>query len=132
MTIKKNFQEIVEMLEANPNSKVKDLLPSIIEMCSTKVRNDTLRYDEDGNLTHIYCYYHKEWEAISEVEYGSKKGTKSGLNTMCKEGVRAWTKKQKEAKDARNQLLEDVANGSFKGDLQEELAKIEAERTSNS
>jgi len=126
--IKKEYQQIVELLQANQGEKVKGVMPQILELCTTKTKSNTLKYNDQGELTHVFCYYHKEWEAISEVDYGAKKNTKSGLNTMCKIGVSQWTKQQRVAKQAKEALLLAVANKEFEGDLNEELELIEQAR----
>lgn len=128
-SIKKDYQEIVAFLQANEGKKVASILPTIIEMVSSKAMASTVKYDEQGNVAEVFCYYHKEWEKVSEVEYGKKAGTKTGLNTMCKQGVSQWTKQQREAKTKQSQLLLDVANGVVdSSELPAKLAEIEAER----
>jgi len=111
MTIKKQFVEIYELLEANKSKKVSTVLPELIELMTAKQNSKNFILDDDGNVTHVYCYYHKQWEDVTVAEYGAKKSTATGLNTMCKEGVSQWTKAQKAKKDAKAKLLEDVAKG---------------------
>lgn len=130
MTIKKAYVEIVELLEANSNKKVSTILPQLMELMTAKVSSKTFMKDEDGNVTHVFCYYHKEWEAVADVPYGAKANTATGLNTMCKAGVSAWSKQQRVAKKAKEELLAKVASGALAAeDLQDELAAIEAART---
>jgi len=129
--IKKNYQDLVAFLEANPNKKVATLLPQIIEMCEAKVNSRTFEKDESGTVTKVFCYYHKVWEDVAVVEYGAKKGTATGLNTMCKEGVRAWSKAQRDAKKAKEELLAKVVSGEIDAcDLQTKMDEIEAIRVS--
>ncbi len=125
MSIKKAFQPVVDFLETNKGSKVSTIFDQVVELCSAKsggaggepkfIKNAT------GVITHIFCYYHKMWEPVTadgtvkendgKVEYGVKATSATGLNTMCKEGTSNWTKQQREAKKANEQLLTDVAGG---------------------
>ncbi len=117
MNIKKAYVEIFKLLEANKNKKVSTVLPELIALMTSKTSSTkegkTFHKDEEGNVIAIYCYYHKKWELVSEVSYGAKKGTASGYNTMCKEGVSAWTKQQRISKQAKEQLLDNLGNGEI-------------------
>ena len=113
MTIKKQFEELMIILNENENRKVKTILPQILELVSTKKANSTHLYNDEGRLIGIFCYYHKKWEAIDEHDYGLKKHSKSGYNSMCKVGVNNWTKQTKIAKLAKEALLGKVASGEL-------------------
>ena len=127
MAIKKDFQALVEFLEANQNKNVKTILQQVRDMCSQQ-NTVTFKKDEEGNVTEVFCYYHKRWELLSEHEYGKKASNKAtGLNTMCKKGLNQWTKQQAVAKKAKEQLLERVAKGE-ELDIAAELEAIEAAR----
>lgn len=124
--VKVMYKELYAVLEANKNKKVSTILPQLAEMMSkqTTAMESTLRYNDKNELTHIYCYYHKEWEAIVECEYGKKKNTKSGYNTMCKLGVSNWTKQQRAKKKAEGELLAKLSSGEI---TVEELPALQAE-----
>lgn len=130
--VKKAYVEIVALLEANANKKVSTMLPQIIELCQSKgsgVTNTVLK-DDAGDVVAVFCYYHKKWELIDECEYGAKKSTASGLNTMCKEGVSAWTKQQRIAKTVTASLLSRVECGELAVcELAFERKHIETQRT---
>ena len=115
--VKKAFEEIYALLEANQGKKVSTIMPELIELMSKKgggqANGKNFLTDEEGNVTHVFCYYHKKWEDVTVAEYGAKKGTATGLNTMCKEGVSAWTKQQRRKKQAEGELLERVAKGEL-------------------
>ena len=133
MSIKKAFQDVVAFLEDNENSKVKTLLPAIIEMCSAKSGGAggaaSFIKDAEDNVTHIKCYYHGLWEPVDAVEYGAKATSATGLSSMCKEGTSAWTKQQREAKKANVELLNKVASGDVDPtDIVAIQADIEAAR----
>lgn len=127
--VKKQFEELHTLLEANKNKKVSTILPQLIELMQKKNnasgQANTFMKDEDGNVTHIFCYYHKKWEEVTECEYGSKKGTATGLNTMCKEGVSNWTKQQRAKKQGEAGLLTKVVSGELMPDeLPAEQARL--------
>ena len=127
MAIKKDFQALVDFLETNQNKKVSTILEQIREMCSQQ-NTVTFKKDDEGNVTEVFCYYHKRWELVSEHEYGKKASNKAtGLNTMCKVGLNQWTKQQTAAKKAREQVLSRLAAGE-ELDITAELELIEAQR----
>lgn len=133
--IKKAYVEIVALLEANSNKKVSSVMPQILELV-TKSKNSggsetgkTFARDDEGNVVAIFCYYHKQWELVANVPYGKKASTASGLNTMCKEGVSAWTKQNREASKAKEELLAKVSIGEVKPeDIAEAQAEIDEQR----
>lgn len=126
LNVKKAYAELVEFLQENEGKKVSTIMPQILEMVSGKARASTVRYDEEGNVTHIYCYYHKEWEDVSVVPYGKKANSTSGLNTMCKEGLSHWNRQQREKKKAEADLLAKVAKGEVAPeDIAAEMEAIE-------
>lgn len=117
--IKKAFQPIIELLEANVNVKVATILDKAIALTEAKTggggrASNTIVKDGKDNVTHIFCYYHKRWEDVKLVEYGKKASSPTGLSNMCKEGTSAWSKQQAEAKKAKEQLLIDVTKQEVK------------------
>lgn len=117
MSIKKAFVDLIAYLEENENSKVKTILPGAIELASARSGgggSSNIRRNEAGEVTHIFCYYHKKWEDVTTVEFGKKATSPTGLNNMCKEGTSQWTKQQREAKKAKEALLLQVAAGEVK------------------
>ena len=142
MAIKKAYEEVWDFLNKNKSKKVSDILSSVEELCSAKSGGGsgepTFLKDAKGNVTHIRCYYHKMWEPVNpdgkgddkHIEYGKKSTSPTGLNNMCKEGVSHWTKQQRAAKAANEQLLQDVAAGKIKPEkIPERQAEIEKDRT---
>jgi hypothetical protein len=104
MSIKKVYVELVELLESNSNKKVSAIMDEIRALCESKTQTSASIYIDD-KLIAIFCYYHKQWELVDEVEYGSKKSSATGLNTMCKVGVSQWTKQQRIAKQETANIL---------------------------
>ncbi len=131
MNTKKQFEEIVAFLQANSNKKVSTILPEILEMTKAKQQAKNFEVDEEGNVTRVFCYYHKVWEDVSECEYGAKKSSASGLNSMCKVGYNQWSKQQRDFKKAKDALLQQVADGDVEAsELNKMLDDLEAERVS--
>ena len=129
--VKKVFAEIYEFLAKNKGRMVEEIFPQLEELMSARKGTGSnatnVIKDEKGNIRYIFCYYHKKWEDPKIAEYGEKKGTSTGFNTMCKEGVRMWTKQHNEAKKQKEELLAKVAAGTLKTEqLAAELQKIEA------
>jgi len=130
MTIKKQFVPFVEFLEANKDKKVKDIIDELTLLASSKKATTTYVLDEQGKPFAVFCWYHQQWELVKNVPYGSKKGTKTGLSTMCKIGTSLWTKAQSNAKKASAQLLKDVAEGKVEpSKLVKKMDDIEKTRT---
>lgn len=111
--IKAQFKEIFDLLNDNKAKKVSTVLPQLMELMTSKQRSKNFKTDDDGNVTHVFCYYHKEWEEVSEVPYGKKASSATGLASMCKEGVRHWTKQQRTKKLEESKLLELLNDGSL-------------------
>ena len=131
MSTKKAYVELVSFLESNKAKKVSTILEEVYRMTQAKQSQTNSHYNEDGELIAIFCYYHKRWELLSEHTYGAKKGTKTGLNSMCKVGVNQWTKQQAQAKKANGELLLKVSRGEIAiEDIPSVQAEIEAERVS--
>lgn len=132
MAIKKAFQPIVELLEANQKAKVADVLDQVRELAAAKGAGGTattIHRNEAGEVDYIHCYYFKQWMPVSHVEFGAKKSSASGFDTMCKEGVSNWGRQQRVAKAEKEAVLERVATGELKPEaIQAELDAIEARR----
>jgi len=128
--IKASYKEIMDFLELNKNKKVSTIMPQLLALTTSKTMAKTFKVDEEGNVTHIFCYYHKEWEALNEVPYGKKASSTTGFNTMCKEGLSHWSKQQRESKKAQASLLDRLSSGELEvADLEDEKALIESART---
>lgn len=127
VNIKTNFVEIHKLLVENKSKKVSSIMDQLLEIMESKQRDKNHKTDEHGLW--VFCYYHKEWELVTQVEYGKKANTVTGLNTMCKVGTNQWTKQQRDFKSARAALLDDVANGSLEiADVQDKIDELEEAR----
>ena len=128
MNTKKSFQEVVAFLQQNKDKKVSSIIDEVLLMTISKKVAETSRTNEDGQLE-VFCWYHKEWENTTLIEYGKKASTETGLNTFCKVGVNQWTKQQADSKKAKADLLDEVADGTVKPEeINKRLAEIEMAR----
>lgn len=132
--IKKAFMPIVELLQANQDTTVADILPQIVELTAAKTgagggKASTFHRNDAGDVIAVKCYYHGLWMHVAAVEFGEKKSSASGLNSMSKDGTSKWTKQNAGAKKAKEALLTRVAEGEITAnDLPSELKRIEEER----
>lgn len=124
--------EVLEILEANKTKKVSSIIELIEQLNDgKKPRQQTYLMNSDNTPFAVFCYYHKQWELITETKYGIKSGSKTGLNTMCKTGTNTWTKQQKVSKKAQTDLLDQLLRGEIDTDQAEQIkADIELARTS--
>lgn len=133
MTIKKQYEEIYAFLEANKNKKVATIFDDVVALMQSKSGGSdigkTFLKDTEGNVTHVYCYYHKKWEDVKVAEYGVKQNTATGLNTMCKEGVSSWSKQQRTYKKRNEELLTLISKGELSAEeLPAQMELAEADR----
>ena len=134
MAIKKAYVELYALLEANKGKKVSAILKQVEELCQAKnsggseIGTTYLKNDKEETIA-IFCYYFKKWMPVAKVDFGKKKGTASGYNTMCKEGVSNWTKQQRQAKKDNEALLVALSEGTMDvKDLEDARAQVELTR----
>lgn len=110
------INEIIAYLNDNENKKVSTVKNELINMISELTKRKTgpaqthIR-DANNEVIAIFCYYHKKWEILEHAEYGLKKHSTHGFNTMCKEGVSRWTKQNNKRKQIGNIILEELSSG---------------------
>lgn len=133
-SVKKVFQPLHTLLSANQSAVVSDLMDQINELVSAKVgggggKATTFHRLADGTVAAVRCYYFGLWMDPRLVDFGAKAGSATGLNSMCKAGLSAWTKQQSAFKKAKEALLAQVAAGEVAPeDINDHLAKLEADR----
>lgn len=119
-SIKKVFTEVHAFLQENAGKKVSSIMSEVEALMSAKQRGNTpgaLRTaikDANGATVGILDYFYKRWMPMvgpAAVEFGAKTGSSTGFNSMCKQGVNEWTKRQREAKEANTALLSKVVSG---------------------
>jgi len=125
MTIntKKVYVELVEFLETNKDKKVSTILDEIKAMTAQKASQKTYLTNKAGEVVAIYCYYHKQWEVLADVDYGKKASSSTGFNTMCKIGVSNWTKQNNAVKRVGETVLSMLESGEIGAD---EIAETKA------
>jgi len=122
---KKAFINLVYFLEKNKEKKVSTILDEVYKMTEAKTQQKTSYSDEKGTVVAVYCYYHKQWELVKDVPYGTKASSTTGLNSMCKIGTSKWTKQNTRVKAIGNTILALLESGDLKpteiSDKKEEL-----------
>lgn len=132
--VKKAYQPIVDFLIENENKKVSTILDSVIKLAAAKTGgggrdSQNVIRDADGNVLAVFCYYHKRYEPVADVEYGKKATSSTGLNSMCKEGTSQWTKQQRAFKSGSEELLQKVMDGELAAeDVKAAREELETER----
>ncbi|UOF80193.1 hypothetical protein [Caudoviricetes sp.] len=126
MKIKKVYIAILALLEQavadNAKVRVADVLDQVRELAKARVgeggggRATTFHKNAEGIVVAIRDFYFGKWFDPRVVETGVKANTPSGYNSMCKVGLNQWTKQQRVAKLAREELLKQVASGDVAPD----------------
>ena len=113
MSTKKVYLEMVAFLEAHKDLKCGDILKSddFQELITAKKTSQCTLKNDKGEITRIFCYYHKQWESVEH--YGKKASHPTGFNTMCKVGTNKWTKQYNDSKKQKAELLDLVATGEL-------------------
>lgn len=138
MTIKKAYTEVHALLvSAKADKKIdENVFQKAVELMSAKrggssgettaIRNDK------GEVVAVRCFYYKRWMPVvgdKAVEFGVKKTTSTGLNTMCKAGSSLYTKQLSAYKKAKEEMLDKVSSGEVKpADVKANLEKLEKDR----
>lgn len=125
--IKKVFQPLIALLQANAEATVGEVLPAVLDLVSAKTgagggKASTFVRNDDNEVVAIKCYYFGTWMDPRVAEFGAKRTSASGFNSMCKEGVSKWTKQQRDQKAAEGKALAMVADGTLApGDIAQYL-----------
>lgn len=104
MAIKKQYVDIVELLEQNKHKKISTILPAIIELASAKVSREIGQMfwkNTASEIVAVKCYYFKRYMPLVgelSVEFGPKKNTSTGLNTMSRIGSNFWSQRNTKVK----------------------------------
>lgn len=137
--IKKTMLPLIALMQANQDAKVSAIMDEAVAIASTKSRGAkkgtsvrTAIRGADNEVLAIRDYYFQRWMPLvgdAAVEFGTKKGSSTGYNSMSKEGLSNWTKQQAAAKKALDQILTDVESGDLDpSDISDRKAEIEAAR----
>ena len=121
------WDNILNILKQHNASE--DLTKELGQLLATKERvvhvkiNEPLK-DENGNITHIFCVWHKEYEPIEEFAKSTKSAT--GVHYECKAASAEWQEYAKRIKHKEAELskiLDSILDGS--------LSQIEAKAKSD-
>lgn len=135
MAIKKIYEEVVKLLEANPDKKIKDILDEVISLCEAKRARGGITYIKDtkGTVVAILDYYYKRWMPTvgpKSVEFGVKESSSTGLNPSCKDGASLWTKQNRQMNNELKGILGLVKAKKLKiEDIDKEEARIKKKYT---
>jgi len=108
----------------------KPLTDALSELTKPKVGgssdvNDYTVFDTDGNVTHIFCTYHKLWEPVigvrededgEDIEFPLFKineKTKNGYERECTEGTTSWREQTKVFKTTNDSVIADMLEGAI-------------------
>lgn len=134
MAIKKVFQPLMSLLAANMGATVETIYAQAEALVSAKVgggggKATNFHRADDGTVIAVFDYAFKVWVDPRLVEFGPKAGTPTGLNTMCKAGVSAWTKLQADFKKGKDAVVAELLAGKISSDeAQEQIAALEEAR----
>jgi len=124
---KEAHKDVVAFLIKNQNRKVSTVLADVLAMTKRKAQTKASICDASGKVFAVFCYYHKQFELVSETEYGVKKSNTTGLNTMCKIGTSLWTKQNNAIKQIGSQILTEIEAGKLKPeDISDRKAKLKS------
>ena len=116
MTIKKAYLQLASLLAANMDALVSDIYEQAAELMSASTKGgggvSCYHKNDEGEVVALRCSYHQKWFDPAEVEFGKKASSSSGYNTMCKDGLAKWTKQFNNFKKAKEQLLDDLSEGT--------------------
>ena len=113
---------MMALLNDHQDALVSDIMDEALLIASTKTAGKRVPREQkhitstDGEVVAIHDYYFKRWMPLvgpEAVEFGQKASTKTGYNTMCKQGTSLWTKQNSTAKQATLALIDQVAEGDL-------------------
>lgn len=130
MAIKKVFQEIINLLEANKDKRVSAVLSDVMALASVKQTreraSETYITDTEGKVVAIRDFYFKRWMPIvgkKAVAFSEKKGSKTGLSGISVLGQSKFSAAKSRAIKEEKELM----NKLIAGEITVEAAKTERE-----
>lgn len=133
--VKKAFQPIVDVLEANKEATVGSILAQVIALCEAKVnrtQGNTALFDTKGKAVAVYDYFLQRWMPLvgtKAVDFGPKANTLTGVQGLSKIGLSATTQQNRIAKNAELALLTAVSKGEIQpSEIAAKQAEIETAR----
>jgi hypothetical protein len=129
-TIKKVFADVHNLLVANKDKQVSDILSKLEDLMGSSrgANGSTYFLDAAGVCLAAKCSYFEKWFAASE--FHPKAGSPSGLNSLTKTAASFYAKQKREAATAKADLLKKVGAGEFPYDqVGSALQEIDAAQT---
>lgn len=124
----KNYTDLATLLSENSKARISTYAEQILLLAKPITRNAKTSMRKDGEVVAIFCYYHKQWELLSEVDYGKKASSNTGCNTMCKAGVNAWTRQNNTIKQIGSTILSLLENDKINvNEISTTKTRLEAE-----
>lgn len=127
--------KITEILEAhklpkgtNKSELVTDLL-GLIKVTKEKVSKQAKesfppKMDNEGNVTHIYCLWHKEYEAVEL--FANSPRSKTGFHYECKVAGKHWTAYGKMIK-VHDEEIQRISEAVLNGVITPEQGRIDTD-----
>jgi len=80
------------------------------------------KLDEDGNITELYCNWHKEYEPVENFKKSPK--AKSGYHYECKDAEKEWKKYTSKINEIKKEITT-IVNGILDETISVEDAKVQ-------
>ncbi len=143
MTKKKLHETVLELCSEYKANKA--LTDALSELTKPKVGGssnveDYTCLDADGNVTAIFCAYHKRWEPVTtivETEDGdteislfkASEKSKNGFERSCIEGDKQWKEQAKVYKASKDAIMTDLLDANIDAEnAKAAIASLEAAR----
>lgn len=108
MTKTKLWEEVQKLLADNKASaKLTSALQELLSPKTAASQNPP-KVDKDGNITHVYCRFHKQYEPVANMVMsgGKSKG-------YCKASISLWNKMNSNIKKLNAQVTEAIEAGDM-------------------
>jgi len=124
MTKKELNEQVITLCTQHEASE--ELTAALNELTKPKVGggsadvNDYTVFDTDGNVTHVYCTYHKQWEPVAdeagEMLFKTNDKVKNGFDRECTEATASWRAESKVFKATKDGAIQDLLDGNISND----------------
>lgn len=121
MTKTEQWEKIQEILLSNKASK--KLTSALEELLKPKNGGTSMfppKLDKDGNITELYCQWHKKYEPVDNFKTSTK--SKTGYHYECKDAEKEWNLYAKEIKAQESELTK-LVDKILDGEIEQVKAK---------
>lgn len=136
MTKKETNEQVVALCTEHGASD--ELTAALNELTKPKVGggssdvNDYTVFDADGNVTHVFCTYHKKWEPIEDEDgeaiFKTNDKVKNGFDRECMDATASWRNESKVFKATKDGAIQDLLDGNIDNDAAKKII-LDAEET---